>query len=246
MSRPRIRIFAGPNGSGKSTLNNQVQAHLLKNYINPDLIEAKIKKNGAFDFGDFNLQAHKEQAIPFLRSHRVFVGNPTSLAMIDDLEIAGELLVFPSGQVDSYIASALSDFIRVTLLEDRASFSFETVMSDVSKVDFLRAARHAGYRVYLYYVATVDPEINVTRVAYRARNKGHDVPTAKIIPRYWRSLGLLSEAILVSDRAYIFDNSEDGKKGASLISEITDGEDIEIKTDSQPAWFSEFVLQKLL
>lgn len=183
--------------------------------------------------------------ITFLRASAFLSKFPESLAKIDDLSIEGDFLLFPSRQIDSYIASVLSDFIRVSLIKELASFTFETVMSDVSKVDLLRQARMAGYRVYVYYVATADAEINVARVAYRASIGGHDVPSDKIRSRYKRSLENLSDAILVSNRAYIFDNSQDGDSSFAQIAEITEGEDIAIVSDTQPAWFMHYVLEKL-
>lgn len=238
-------MFAGPNGSGKSTFNSKVPAHLLVNYINPDAIELGIRETGDFDFSKFELQTAKDLAIPFLRTHGLLHKFPESLAKLDEVGIHGDRLVFPSMQIDSYIASALSDFIRVSLIQKRASFTFETVMSDLSKIDLLRQAQAAGYRVYVYYVATADPEINVTRVAYRASIGGHDVPPDKIRSRYERSLDNLAAAILVSNRAYIFDNSQDGESSFAQIAEITDGEYIDIVSDRQPAWFQQFVLDKL-
>lgn len=245
MSTPRLRIFAGPNGSGKSTFNSKVPAHLLINYINPDAIELGVKDGGFFDLKAFGVQTHKHSAIQFLLNHGLLAKRPESLAKLKGLSIEGERLVFPLFQIDSYIASALADFIRTTLIELRASFTFETVMSDSSKIKLLHQARLVGYRIYVYYVATADFEINVARVAYRVANGGHDVPVEKIQSRYKRSLDLLSEAILVSNRAYIFDNSENGDSSFTQIAEITEGEVIDIVSDTQPGWFQQYVLDKL-
>jgi predicted ABC-type ATPase len=63
---------------------------------------------------------------------------------------------------------------------------------------------------------------------------GHPVPTDKVITRYYRSLELLSEAIKYSNRAFIFDNSGDIK---TWIAEITNGTDIEFKSENVPFWF---------
>lgn len=238
-------MFAGPNGSGKSTFNSKVPAHLLVNYINPDAIELSIRETGAFEFSQFGLRDFARFAIPFLRKHRLLTKFPLSLAKLDDLGVEGDRLVFPSRQIDSYIASALSDFLRVSLIEERVSFTFETVMSDGSKIELLRQAKAAGYRVYVYYVATADADINLARVAYRASIGGHDVPPDKIRSRYARSLENLSDAILVSNRAYIFDNSQDGEPSFAQVAEITDGETIDIVSDTQPAWFQQYVLDKL-
>ncbi len=121
MSTPRVRIFAGPNGSGKSTFNSKVPAHLLVNYVNPDAIELGIRETGAFDFAQFKLQGYVDHVIPFLRASVFLAKYPESFAKLDDLIIEDERLVFPSRQIDSYIASVLSDFIRVSLIQERAS-----------------------------------------------------------------------------------------------------------------------------
>jgi predicted ABC-type ATPase len=95
-------------------------------------------------------------------------------------------------------------------LERRASFSFETVMSSPDEVALLEKARSLGYRSYLYFIATEDPQINIARVKSRVHLGGHDVPVDKIVSRYARSLDLLLPAIRQSNRAYLFDNSRHG------------------------------------
>jgi predicted ABC-type ATPase len=49
--------------------------------------------------------------------------------------------------------------------------------------------------------------VNVARVADRVRRGGHNVPTADIERRYWRSLAHLPEMIPKVDRTIIFDAS---------------------------------------
>jgi predicted ABC-type ATPase len=200
---PRIRIFAGPNGSGKSTLNRKVAKHILGIVINPDDIERNIRNTGYFDFDAFKIARHKEAAVPFLLTHPVVQKSPTSIEHLNHLVLENDRLKFPKTEIDSYIASALSDFIRRSLIKEGADFTFESVMSSPDKVALLKEAKDAGYRVYVYYVATVDPEINVARVAYRVTQGGHDVPADKVRDRYTKSLGLLADAILLSNRAYI-------------------------------------------
>jgi len=246
LSTPRVRIFAGPNGSGKSTFNRLVPAHLLGNYINPDDIERAIKDTGYFDFTTYRIESHKNDIFDFFRNHALLKKAPESLAKMDSITIEGDRLSFSDTQIDSYVASALSDFIRRSLIKEKISFTFETVMSSSDKVDLLYEAQRSGYRVYVYYVATADQAINVARVAYRVSQGGHNVPPEKIRKRYWRSLALLSDAILTSNRAYIFDNSDEGSEGLTQVAEITDGELIEIKSDVQPPWFKEFLLDKLI
>lgn len=137
--------------------------------------------------------------------------------------------------VNSYYASVVVDFLRHRLLAQRTDFTFETVMSSPDKIAFLKQAQSAGYRTYLYYVATDDPIINVSRVRSRVALGGHPVPEDKIFKRYHRSLGLLRQAVSHSNRAYIFDNSGN-EQDHTWVAEITDGKTFEIKSDLVPAW----------
>lgn len=77
-------------------------------------------------------------------------------------------------------------------------------------------------------------QASVSRVKYRVQVGGHPVAEDKIRSRYVRSLELLPQAVAYADRAYIFDNS-----GAERVwvAEVTDGLEIEMKTDEMPAWF---------
>jgi len=107
-------------------------------------------------------------------------------------------------------------------------------MSFPDKIELLRKAQTRGYRTYLYYVATEDPSINISRVRYRVKMGGHSVPEDKIVSRYKRSLDLLMQAVSFTNRAYIFDNSTHEH---IWLAEITDGQVLEMKTDQVPAWF---------
>ena len=78
--------------------------------------------------------------------------------------------------VNAYFASVTADFLRRKLLEQKKSFTFETVMSSPDKIELLRSAQNMGYRTYLYYVATSDPEINIERIQSRVKMGGHAVP----------------------------------------------------------------------
>jgi predicted ABC-type ATPase len=149
---------------------------------------------------------------------------------------------FHDVSVNSYWASVTADFIRYQLLKQRKSFTFETVMSSPDKVDFLAKAKALGYKTYLYYVATEDPNINIERVQHRVKNGGHNVPTDKIISRYQRSLDLLLSAIKQTNRAYLFDNSAENQ---IWIAEITEGKELITKSNTKPNWFKKNIVEKL-
>ena len=127
----------------------------------------------------------------------------------------------------------MAEFLRHYLLRSNQTLTFETVMSHPSKLEFLREARQLGYRVYLYFVATNDPLVNIARVKARVAKGGHPVSAEKIIERYYRTLALLRPALKLTDRAYIFDNSG---TATQLVAEITGGREIEFQTLDVPLW----------
>lgn len=97
---------------------------------------------------------------------------------------------------------------RAEALEGGVSHSFETVMSHHSHIDYMLQARARGFTVRLFFVATDKPEINLQRVANRVAHGGHNVPADRIVARYHRCLENLLAALLASDEALIFDNSQ--------------------------------------
>lgn len=96
---------------------------------------------------------------------------------------------------------------RRACLTGGRDFSFETVFSHESKLDFMRDARTAGYFIRLLFVATDSPRLNVARVAKRVKDGGHDIETDKIVNRYRRTLTLLPQAMELADHSVLFDNS---------------------------------------
>lgn len=230
---PRLRMFAGPNGSGKSTIKEVLPPELLGVYINPDEIEKSLRQCGSLDLADFSVLPADAELMVHLRSSKL-LEKAGLLGEIERLSCRDGHLDFNSVAVNSYFASVIADFIRQQLLKHRISFTFETVMSSADKVDFLRKAKQQGFRTYLYFVATEDPQINISRVAHRVRVGGHPVPEDKIVSRYYRSLDLLPEAVRYTDRAYIFDNSGHERV---WLAEVTDGVELEFKAEWIPHWF---------
>lgn len=243
MSPPRLRMFAGPNGSGKSTIKAkiaEINPNWLGVYINPDDIEREVAESGRLDFGHFNTRTTKPTIFKHLIASNQLIDN-NYLRDVSALRFSDNELWFEDVQLNSYFVSAIADFLHARLVATRQSFSFETVMSHPSKIDLLNKALSRGFRNYLYYVATEDPEINISRVKTRVRAGGHDVARHKIKSRYYRSLDNLLPAIRSTNRAFIFDNS--GAE-AVLVAEVTGGRKIEIKNSNVPAWFKKHVLDK--
>lgn len=238
-------MFAGPNGSGKSTLKSYLPASLIGIYLNPDEIEQEIRRQGCLDFAKYGVQTTEHEVLTFFAGSKFLQEEGFSEA-VSKLVFTDGRLEFGAVGINSYFASVTVDFLRQWMLAAKTSFTFETVMSHRSKIDILALAQAAGYRTYLYFVATDDPAINISRVRNRVGLGGHDVPGDKIVSRYERSLDLLFDAIRQTNRAYIFDNSGDSKEGEQTwLAEITDGKQLRLKTDRIPAWFKRSVLDKI-
>ncbi len=232
---PRLRMFAGPNGSGKTTVKNALRKppHWFGIYINPDDLEQTIRESGFLSLEPFDLATSTEEIQCCFASSALLQSRQLHTAA-SAIECQGNRVDFRSLTFNSYHASVLAAFLRRKALDASKSISFETVMSAPDKVDFLREAQARGYRTYLYYIATEDPAINIQRVKNRVTEGGHDVPEEKIIARYHRSLGLLIEAIRHTNRAFLFDTSEEE---AWYFAEVSEGMRIELKSDELPTWF---------
>ena len=71
----------------------------------------------------------------------------------------------------------------------------------------MRKAQEKDIKVYLYFVALADPELNKRRVQTRIAQGGHPVAEGKNIERYYRTMDNLYDALKIVDSAYLFDNS---------------------------------------
>lgn len=244
MTIPRIRMFAGPNGSGKSTIKEYLPPHQIGAYLNADELEKVLLQTQVVDLKSYHPKLSSNDLIQFLNQKKRKKNNHTIPLLYSSPDLINDAKIrFEQQEIDSYLAARIIDFIRFEFLRLKISFTFETVMSHESKIEFLKQAREHGFRTYLYYVATVDPLINIGRVNYRVNSGGHNVPEQKIRERYYRSLDLLMSAIEVSNRAYIFDNSTDGQS-ASFIAEIENADILKINpaVEKFPKWFVDKVL----
>lgn len=236
----RLRIFAGPNGSGKSTIKEVVldYAHLGV-YVNADNLKVILQKEGRLDFSNYNVSLDSEHFIEKLHS--------SSLASrINDVEytlscvnLDGNQIILKDGyEVEDYFVSYITSYIWEELLKTSNKFTVETVMSHPSKLDFMRQAQKAGFKVYLYFVSLADPELNKHRVQVRVSQGGHPVDENKIRQRYYRTMDNLYEALKIADKAYLFDNSA----GEPNMFATKENGIISIKSEYIPKWFATYVV----
>ena len=169
-------------------------------------LSRRFRSAGFLDLSAYGVVTTAGAVLPFFLESSFLISSGLGGAA-QRLAFAAGRLDFRKAEVNSYFASVSLDFLRQELLQRKVSFTFETVMSHPSKVTLLEQAQRAGFRTYLYYIATDDPAINISRVRYRVKQGGHAAPEDKIVNRYHRSLRLLMDAIRHTNRAYIFDNS---------------------------------------
>lgn len=236
----RLRIFAGPNGSGKSTLVKHVTEHFKLHYgffVNADEIERTIREEGFFDCSPCKIVLQASELQTFLQNSTF-----DRSRSFPNWHVEHNKFFLSVGGFNSYHAALFAEFLRTKMLEAGITFSTETVMSAPQKLDMMRHAKELGFRVYLYFVATETPLINQVRVQNRVKLGGHDVPVDKIHNRYFRSLELLYDAIKISDRAFLFDNTAK----LTWVAEVANGHELALYTEDVPGWFVEYIERKIV
>lgn len=127
-------------------------------------------------------------------------------------------------------AAQFATALREDAIKNMRDFTFETVLSSPRNVELLKNAKAAGYRIEVVFVLTADPQINVSRVAHRVKNGGHDVPKDKIISRYHKSLDNISEMLKIADIVWVVDNSTE--KAELIIY----SKDSKVSINETPLW----------
>lgn len=233
----KLRVFAGPNGSGKSSIYRLIaEQYNVGVYVNVGDLQSGLSAAEGLSLQGFLPSLGGAEFREFYDRHplRLLFGDGFPFVVSPD----GRLALSPSAAASpkaSYAVSVLADYVRTRLLEASENLSFETVLSHPSKLSVMRQAKEMGYRVYLYYIGVASPEICRQRVALRVTQGGPDVPAKKIAERYERSLTLLKDAVALSDRAYLFDNTY---SGASLKLEINQASEALAKEPQLPEWIT--------
>ncbi|MBI5917580.1 MAG: zeta toxin family protein [Bacteroidetes bacterium] len=237
-----MRVFAGPNGSGKSAVYELVRRqYRIGRYINADEIELVLSEKGFLHLEDFGLQISRSDFEKYL-SETPFLSKSLESGLGINLRWSENVLVCSASKSNSYEAAFVAEMLRLELIRQGITFSFETVMSHPAKLDIFQRAHDEGYRSYLYFVCTQDPSINIERIRNRVSKGGHPVPEDKVESRYFRSLKILAPAAMAAYRSYLFDNS--GEE-ARLIAEMTPEKKIILHDELIPNWVNSYFLEKL-
>lgn len=212
--QPRLRVFAGPNGSGKSIMKQQVMRTTVRGrplnlgvYVNADEIAVTLREHRRIDLSEFRIHADRGSFLSFASRSGLLNSRFPRPRMISEHRFVGSEIQLLRTRHLEHFAQLISAYLCDRLVEQGVQFSFETVFSHSSKLALMRRAKEAGFKVYLYFIATNSAEINVDRVRIRVDGGGHHVPREKIVERYGRSLKQLLPAIDLSYHAFVFDNS---------------------------------------
>lgn len=260
----RLRIFAGPNGSGKSSviqkiINTEVKKGVKLDfgiYVNADDIAKELSKKGC-SFTKYQINFIEEEFYEIVYGSGLINNEFTAERFNQCVCIEKNKIFVNKENAKCFddkpyerIAQIIADYLRKKLLKEEKKFSFETVFSHKGKVDIIKKAKAAGYKVYLYFVSTEHPRINVYRVkVVRVGEKGHDVDEEKIISRYYRSMDLMFEAAQFCYQTYFFDNSIEGSEQTMFahFKLNSDGEKLWDKLDEKkfPEWFKKYYSAKI-
>ena len=242
----RLRCLAGPNGSGKSTLFASMQEEYkvdFYTFVNADEINVQLV-GGQVCYLPFPMQ--KRSLKTFVRKSS-FPEEYKALFVWDRIQVQNVKVSFDkkdlSDKKSEVIATILADFIREMLIARQQSFSFESVFSHPSKIEILKEAQEKGFKNYLYFIATDNPELNQKRVRDRVLQGGHDVPPDKIISRYFRCLENVRQTFPYLYRGFFFDSTESTRYLAEYNSakqELI----LHVPDEELPDWFRKYILEE--
>lgn len=146
---------------------------------------------------------------------------------------------------DAYMtAMILAEEQRMEHLNCGKSFTFETVLSTESKIDFLKEAKEKGFRIKVIYITTCNPRINYERVMARKRQGGHGVPKDKVYSRYEKAMKLMADVIDLADEAEVYDNSF--SYPIQVFEKNEYGEIILLNREQRNRWVDEFITKPLM
>lgn len=95
------------------------------------------------------------------------------------------------------------------LLNRQINFAFETTLSGLSYIRFIKKCQNQNYQINLIYFWLKDPQLAIARVNQRVVSGGHNIPRDVIIRRYHRGQKNLIESYLpLCDTWIMFDNSK--------------------------------------
>lgn len=93
------------------------------------------------------------------------------------------------------------------LIREQKNFAFETTLSGLSYLRFLKHARSQGYSIVFFFVWLNSFELARHRVAARVIKGGHTIPSDVIERRYVKGMKNFPKYSALMDDWYVYDNS---------------------------------------
>ncbi|MDQ6756372.1 MAG: zeta toxin family protein [Bacteroidota bacterium] len=93
------------------------------------------------------------------------------------------------------------------LKEKKKNFAFETTLSGLTYLKFIRAAKLKEYNITLFFIWLNNAKLAKERVAARVSKGGHNIPENVIERRYAKGVNNFSKYFSLADDWYIYDNS---------------------------------------
>ena len=162
--------------------------------------------------------------------NKIVIVNPDNIAAAIDIKNRDKAEIQAQ-------AGRIAISTRNNLLEARETFGIETTLSGKNEIRFIIKAKNYGYKINLIYVGLSNVAQSAGRVKARIIKGGHSVSEQDIIRRFPRSLENLIEAIKLSDRIRLFDNSEKRRK---IIAKVDD--DKILIFSSIPEWAEKAII----
>lgn len=109
----------------------------------------------------------------------------------------------------------------------RSVFAFETTLGGNTITRILRNAAISGTLISVFYIGLESVDLNIARVAARVSSGGHDIPTEKIMQRWFGSIENICALLPYLNELRVYDNSETVEAGESpktkLLLSISNG-----------------------
>ncbi len=98
------------------------------------------------------------------------------------------------------------------LIANRTTFTRESTLSSTEILRTMQAAKAAGFRVVLHFVAVSDVETTMARVRSRVAQGGHDIAGPVQARRFDKTFLAARRAAQIADTAYFIHNGRPGHR----------------------------------
>ena len=236
-STKNLHVFAGPNGSGKSSIFQlMAESFGMGAFISADELQRDLETSEGVALPLFLPSLSGDEFKAFYSQHPL--GAQADAPFPFSVRQDGRLTfseAYGRNPQRACATAVLVDYLLARLVEAGSDISFEAVSSQPSLLALMRQATSSGYRIHLYYVCVASPEVSKQRVALRVTQGGLGLPDQVVVEEYEQSLASLKDAIALSDRAFLFDNTY---TGASLKLEISHASEVIPHEPVLPEWIT--------